>query len=160
MRPSVINDWRIAMNTITQNAADHVSIEQTLNRWSQAVSDKDLPRISEHYSSDVLAFDAVGQLQFKGRDAYMAHWQACMATCPGPTLFDMQQLHVELGQDLGFGHFLCHCGGTNEQGEMQSSWLRVSQGYRKQNGQWLIAHEHFSIPFDMLTGQTAFNLQP
>lgn len=148
------------MNTITQNAADHASIEQMLGHWRQAVSDKNLHRISEHYSIDVVAFDAVGQLQFKGRDTYMAHWQACMEMCSGPTLFDMQQLHVELGQDLGFGYFICHCGGTNEQGEMQSSWMRVSQCYRKQDGHWLIAHEHFSVPFDALTGQASFDLQP
>lgn len=148
------------MTTITRDAADHAGIEQALEQWRQAVVDKDLPRIREHYGSDVRAFDAVGQLQFRDREAYMGHWQACLITCPGPTLFDMQQVHIELGQDLGFGHFLCHCGGPNEQGEMQSAWMRVSQCYRKQNGRWLIVHEHFSIPFDMLTGQTAFALQP
>jgi ketosteroid isomerase-like protein len=29
--------------------------------------------------------------------------------------------------------------------------VRVTDGYKKVNGQWLIAHEHVSIPVDLAT---------
>jgi hypothetical protein len=29
--------------------------------------------------------------------------------------------------------------------------VRVTDGYKKVNGQWLIAHEHVSVPVDLTT---------
>ena len=137
-----------------------VAIQQMLKNWNQAIKDKNLAAIGEHYSSDVRAFDAVGPLQFEGKEAYLAHWKACTEMCAGDTLFEMQEPHLELADSIAFGHFLCHCGGPDEKGEMHQSWMRVTQCYRKQNGRWLIAHEHFSLPFDPYTGNTVFDLTP
>lgn len=36
-----------------------------------------------HYAPDVLAFDAILRLRFKGAEAYRDHWQASLAMCPG-----------------------------------------------------------------------------
>jgi ketosteroid isomerase-like protein len=36
----------------------------------------------------------------------------------------------------------------------------VTFGCRKTNGKWKIAHEHFSAPFDPVSGKALFDLQP
>lgn len=131
-----------------------------IDTWVAANLAKNLDAIIEHYAEDVLAFDAILQLQFKGRAAYRAHWQMCLEMCPGPTTFEVRELVQEASGELGFGHFLAHCAGTDAEGKSQGCWLRVSQGYRKQGGRWLIAHEHFSVPFDPESGQALFGLEP
>lgn len=131
-----------------------------IDTWVAANLAKNLDAIIEHYAEDVLAFDAILQLQFKGRAAYRAHWQMCLQMCAGPTTFEVRELQQEAGGELGFGHFLAYCAGTDAEGKSQGCWLRVSQGYRKQGGRWLIAHEHFSVPFDPQNGQALFGLQP
>jgi uncharacterized protein (TIGR02246 family) len=62
--------------------------------------------------------------------------------------------------DLAVVHYLFHCGVSDDKGEMHSNWMRVSQCFRQQDGRWLIAHEHFSMPGDMESGKILFDLQP
>ncbi|MGV8842481.1 MAG: YybH family protein [Pseudomonas sp.] len=148
------------MNTATHTGNDSVQIRSMLDDWTQAVLAKDVARIVSHYAPDIVAFDAIGPLRFEGRDAYTAHWQACMQQCSGMGLFDIREPAITISSDLALGYYLCHCGGTDDKGQEQSSWMRVTQGYRKHNGQWLIIHEHFSAPFDMESGKALFDLQP
>jgi len=131
-----------------------------IDSWVQANLARDVDAILSHYAEDVRAFDAIKQLQFVGHAAYKAHWQFCMEHCGGPITFEVDQLQQWASGDLGFGHFLCLCGGTNAEGKSESGWLRVTQGYRKIDGQWRIVHDHFSVPFDMENGQALFGLQP
>lgn len=137
-----------------------IQIQQTLDSWAAACRAKDVSQIMRHYAEDVVAYDAVGPLQFQGRAAYQAHWQTCMEMCPGHALFEVHQPSFLLSGELAVAHYLFHCGGTDDKGEMQSSWMRVSQCFRQQGGQWLIAHEHFSMPGDMQSGKILFDLQP
>ena len=55
---------------------------------------------------------------------------------------------------------LNRCGGTGENGEEKLGWMRMTACYRKIDGHWKIAHEHFSVPFDMVTCKPLFDLQP
>ncbi|WP_339412376.1 YybH family protein [Pseudomonas sp. EA_35y_Pfl2_R5] len=135
-------------------------IQQQLDSWAAACRSKDVSQIISHYAEDVVAYDAIGPLRFQGRAAYQAHWQACMEMCSGQALFEIHQPSFLLSDGLAVVHYLFHCGGSDDKGEMQSSWMRVSQCFRLQGGQWLIAHEHFSMPCDMESGKVLFDLQP
>ncbi|RTT19679.1 DUF4440 domain-containing protein [Pseudomonas aeruginosa] len=135
------------------------AIRQLIEDWRAAVRASDVPRIVSYYAEDIVAFDAILQLQFKGRDAYQKHWQACTEMCKGPMTFDIAELQIHADQQVAFAHYLCHCGGTGPDGKPHSSWMRVSAGYRKQGDGWKVIHEHFSAPFDM-DGKALFDLQP
>jgi uncharacterized protein (TIGR02246 family) len=135
-------------------------IQQQLDAWVAACRSKDVSQIMSHYAEDVVAYDAIGPLRFQGRAAYQAHWQACMEMCGGPGLFEIHQPSFLLCDGLAVVHYLFHCGGSDDKGEMHSSWMRVSQCFRQQDGRWLIAHEHFSMPGDMESGKILFDLQP
>lgn len=141
-------------------SSTQAQIQQQLASWATACRSKDVSQIMRHYAEDVVAYDAIGPLRFVGRAAYQAHWQACMETCPGPGLFEIHQPSFLLSDELAVVHYLFHCGGTDDQGVLHSSWMRVSQCFRLVGGQWLIAHEHFSMPGDMESGKILFDLQP
>jgi ketosteroid isomerase-like protein len=145
---------------MSTSEALQLQVKLALDSWVQDVLSKDVERIISHYAEDVVAYDAIAPLRFLGRAAYQDHWQACMEICPGPSSFAPREPTILLGGDLALVYFLCHCGGTDDKGQTQSSWMRVTQGYRQRNGQWLIVHEHFSAPFDMQSGQALFDLQP
>jgi uncharacterized protein (TIGR02246 family) len=135
-------------------------IQQLIETYRQAVVAKDVDRVMALYADDVVSFDAVKALQFKGKDAYRAHWEDCMKMCPGPHIFEFHDIKIQPGQEVAFAHWLVHCGGTNEKGETQACWMRGTACYRQQEGQWRIVHEHWSAPFDMQSGSTLFNLEP
>ncbi len=139
------------MNTETAKATAESEIRKLMDSWLKAVLAHDVDRIVSHYAPEIVAFDAIAQLQFKGVEAYRKHWQACLSLCPGPMIFEIHDLNIAAGNDVAFGHALSRCGGTAENGEEKAGWMRMSVGFRKTNGKWRIVHEHFSAPFDMET---------
>ena len=135
-------------------------IRDMVSQYVAAVRTKDVSRIATLYSDDVVAFDAILALQFIGKVAYIEHWQTCMSYTSGDMHFEVHQLKVTASSDLAFSHSINLCGCTNEQGEMQTSWMRCTQCWRHDADGWKIVHEHFSAPFDVESGQAMFNLQP
>ncbi|AZC20161.1 MULTISPECIES: YybH family protein [Pseudomonas] len=142
------------------NPSSEARVRSLIDHWRQAVMARDIEQIVSFYADDIVSFDAVGALQFKGKEAYRAHWQACMQVCPGPGIFEFHQLQVRAGDELAFAHWLAHCGGTDADGVSKACWMRVSAAYQCLGGQWQVVHEHWSAPFDMQTGTTLFDLEP
>lgn len=134
-------------------------LAQQSEQWAQAVLRQDLAAVEQFYGPQLRAFDAVKQLEFT-RAAYFTHWQQCMEFCTGHSAFELKDRQLSGGPELALLTCLLYCGGTNEQGEPQGCWMRLTQGWQLQQGQWRIIHDHFSVPFDMVSGSALFNLQP
>jgi len=150
------------MNIDTAKATAEAEIRALLDNWTRAVRARDIEGIVAHYAPDILAFDAIAQLQFKGRDAYRKHWEACLAMCPASSesmIFEIHDFQIAAGGDLAFGHGLTRCGSVGENGEEEAHWMRATIGYRKTNNLWQVVHEHFSAPFDVQT-MKVLDLQP
>ena len=139
---------------------EEAQIRALIADWARAARAKDVDAIFAHYAPDIVAFDGIGQLRFKGGDAYRKHWEACMAMCAGPMIFEVHDLDITAGDDLAFGHYLSRCGGTGPDGKEQAGWFRVTVCCRKTNGRWKVAHEHFSAPFDPESGKALLGLEP
>ena len=52
------------MSTATRLQDPHGQVQALLDSWVQAVQAKDVARIVSHYAADVVAYDAILQLQF------------------------------------------------------------------------------------------------
>lgn len=148
------------MTIDTIQATADAEIRQFLESWAQAARAKDIGAIMSHYLPEVRAFDAIGQLQFKGAEAYGAHWETCLTMCEGPMIIEIHELDITLRDDAAFCHYLSRCGGTGPDGKEQTGWMRATVCLRKTNGRWGIAHEHFSAPFDPASGKAIFDLEP
>ena len=77
----------------------------------------------------------------------------------GPTDAMARTAQITAGDDLAFVHGLSRCGGTGPDGKEMSGWMRMTTCFRKHNGEWRIAHEHFSAPFDPKSDKALW-LQP
>ena len=141
-------------------ADEEAQIRGLIDDWAKAARAKDVDAIFAHYAPDIVAFDAIAQLQFKGADAYKKHWEACMAMCPGQMIFEVHDLSIAARDDLAFCHYLSRCGGTGADGEEKVGWMRATVGFRRISGKWLVVHEHFSAPFDPESGKALFDLEP
>ncbi|EPC01563.1 hypothetical protein L861_16965 [Litchfieldella anticariensis FP35 = DSM 16096] len=148
------------MSTAATPLSAEAAILESLESWQAAVRDKDIDAISAHYAPGIVAFDAITALQFKGIEAYRQHWETCMAMCQGPMTFELHEVAITAEEHVAFIHALVNCGGTNDKGEHESGWTRMTAGYRRIDGRWLVVHEHFSAPFDMSSGKAMFNLEP
>ena len=148
------------MNVETAKATAVAEIRKLMDNWLRAVRAGDIDGIVSHYVPDIVAFDAIFQLQFKGVDAYRKHWEACLSMCPGPMIFEIHDLNIAASDDLAFGHCLNRCGATDESGKEKASWMRATVCYRRINEKWMVVHEHWSVPFDVGSGKALLDLKP
>lgn len=95
---------------------------------------------SSHHSSDLLMFDFPGTV--KGLDAYDKTWDFFFANPLGPISFVPREIAVSAGDDIAFASCMVHCKGTSA-GPVD---LRLTTGLRKVGDEWVIVHEHHSVP--------------
>ena len=139
-----------AVDTATQ---DQAAIRVLEDKFGAAFNAKDVNAIMALYSSgdDLVVFDVVPPRQYTGWAAYKKDWDDTFAAYPGPVVFQLNDLVVNVGGDVAYGHSIQSVTMTDKKGKKTSMTVRVTDGYKKVNGQWLIAHEHVSIPVDLAT---------
>jgi len=145
---------------MSTNKTEEARIRKQLEDWAVKFRAKDLDGIMSIYAPDIVSFDAIAQLQFKGLDTYRKHWEACLSFCQGPITFEIRDMNITVGDGAAFAYFLTRCGGTDQSGEEKTSWMRATVCFRKINGEWKVVHEHYSAPFDMESGKALFDLEP
>lgn len=144
----------------TRPTPDEAALRQFLDHWLAAVRRKDLDTIMAAYASQVRAFDAIYQLQFQGRDAYGQHWAHCLEHCAGDMEMTLHDARLHVSGNMAFCHAICECGGTDQNGERHTGFMRMTTCLERHNGKWQIVHDHFSAPFDPLTNKIIDNLKP
>lgn len=134
-------------------------IRALLDSYFNAIRSNDVDRITAHYAPDIVAYDAIGQLEFAGFDAYAEHWKACMELCQH-MVFEPREPRIFASGDTGFAHCVVRCGGTGPDGKEGSGWVRVTLAAARRNGRWQIVHDHYSVPFDHESGKALLELSP
>ena len=148
------------MNASNGDSTAQSEVRQAIQRWQGAIQTRDINQIMSSYTPDVVAYDAVLQLRFKGKEAYGKHWQLCLEMCTNDMVFEPAEMHISVSGGLALVYCLVRCGEKDESGQQNVSWMRMTTGYKKVDGQWLIEHEHFSAPFDMMSFKALFDLDP
>ena len=83
------------------------------------------------------------------------------ATWQGPIGYEIRDPIITVGEGVAFSYSLNRIYGKRTNGENTDVWVRVTAGFRKVNGKWLITHEHVSVPFYMDgSDRAAVDLKP
>ena len=144
------------------HADDQAEIKALEQRYVTAAKAKDVKAIMACYVPDesLLVFDVVPPRQYVGAKAYQKDWEELFAAYPGPADVEMSDLSVMSEGNLGYGHNIQHSILTDKDGKKATFIFRVTNGYRKVNGKWLISHEHVSVPVDLATGKAELTAKP
>jgi uncharacterized protein (TIGR02246 family) len=137
---------------------DEGQIRECLNQWTRALHAKDLGALTALYGPDTVAFDLMPPSQV-GFSHYRQNLERWLTGMSGPIEYEIHDLRVTMSDDIAFSHNLGHVRGTRANGEKADYWVRVTVGFQKRNGQWLVIHDHVSMPFDMETGKSVRDLR-
>jgi ketosteroid isomerase-like protein len=151
---------KAAADAKAQDLADIKALE---DKFMTAFKAKDIDAIMQAYVPDdsLLVFDATPPREYKGAQAYRKDWEGFLAMFPGPLEADISDLDVTVGGgDVAYGSSIQHGIGTAKNGKKTEFTVRVTDGYKKVNGKWLIAHEHVSFPVDIATGKADLLSKP
>ncbi|HEX7114913.1 MAG TPA: SgcJ/EcaC family oxidoreductase [Steroidobacter sp.] len=134
------------MSVGNDRAKDEAAIRALVENWAKAVRARDLDGILRHHSADILMFDVPPPLASKGIDAYRKTWDTFFAWSDEPVIFDIDDMQITAGSDVGFVAALMRCARTEKSGERIRLEFRLTVGLHKMDGQWTVMHEHHSVP--------------
>lgn len=145
----------------TEHAADEAAIRQQIGKLVEALRAMDLERVRPFYAPDIVTFDVGPPLQRLGVEGKLRNWEEAFTVFQQPLGVEMRDLTVTVGGEVAFAHSFNRLSGTLKNGNSSSGfWVRATYCFRKIDGQWLIAHDHASVPLDFESGTALLNLDP
>ncbi len=120
----------------------------------------DLEAFKRIYASDVVSFDVQPPLQHVGAEAKLRNWTEAFTVLQAPLGYEVADLRITVQGDVAFAHSLNRLSGTLHNGSRSGFWVRATVCFRKVDGDWLVVHDHVSVPLDIRTGRALLNLEP
>ena len=126
--------------------SDREQIEALFDQLHRAYQDHNADAIVAAYTRDAVIYELAPPLLHRGLDAKsLSEW---LATWDGSLGMDIQDAEFTIDENLAVVTALSKMHGT-QKGEQRELWLRTTFVLRKIHGQWLISHDHASVPFLM-----------
>ena len=126
---------------------DTEQIRDLLHRWAEAVHAGDLDAVIADHADDIVMFDVPPPNDgVRGIDAYRETWPPFFVWQEQGASFEIVALEVTAGDDVAFAHALLRCGTQKDFDKDPDSRLRLTLGLRKDDGNWVVTHEHHSFP--------------
>jgi uncharacterized protein (TIGR02246 family) len=128
-------------------AADVEQIRRLIEQWAEAVHAGDLQGVLVDHADDIVMYDVPPPYEgVRGIDAYRETWPPFFEWQARGASFEIVALDVTAGDDVAYAHALLRCGTPQQLAERPANRLRLTLGLRKQQGRWVVAHEHHSFP--------------
>jgi uncharacterized protein (TIGR02246 family) len=125
---------------------DEAAIRDLITRWATAVHTGDLDSVLTDHDSRIVMFDVPPPYQgLRGLDEYRDSWPPFFEWQRQGAVFEIESLDVTAGEDVAFAHALLRCGTAAEFAEEPERRLRLTVGLRKDDGRWVVTHEHHSF---------------
>jgi uncharacterized protein (TIGR02246 family) len=134
------------MENWERNAETH--IKALIERWASAVQRQDIETILADHATNLLMFDVPPPNALHGIDAYRDSWRPFFEHFKHGGVFAIERIDVTAGDRVAFATALLRCGTREELEKDPATRLRLTVGLRKENGRWIIAHEHHSYPYN------------
>jgi uncharacterized protein (TIGR02246 family) len=128
---------------------DEQQIRTLIESWADAVHAGDLETVVAAHAGDIVMFDVPPPYDgLRGIEAYRATWPPFFRFQLEGASFEIVSLDVTAGEDVAYAHALLRCGTPQELADKPENRLRLTVGLRKEDGRWVVAHEHHSFPLD------------
>jgi ketosteroid isomerase-like protein len=139
---------------------EEAEIRRRIDELAAAVRAADLEKAMSIYAPEMVTFDIVPPLQKVGAGGKRQNWMDVFATYQAPLGYEIRDLTITVGDGVAFGRSLNRISGALKNGARIDQWLRWTTCFRKIDGNWLIVHDHVSVPTDFATGKALLGLKP
>lgn len=148
------------MTTDNNPLNDEARIRKLIEERVGAIRAKDVNALMRSHAPDVVMFDALDPLRYAGSEAVGERAAQWLSWYQGPVGYEVRDLSVTAGGEAAFCHYLYRVTGTMTNGREVDMWVRSTVCFRKDEGAWVVAHEHTSVPFDAESGKASVDLKP
>lgn len=148
-----------SIDGFAENEAEKQAILTKREKWRRTFEAKSLEGIMEYYAHDILSYDLMPPIQFEGESMWRQNWVNFFDSFHDIRL-TFEDLTVFQSGDLATIRGLTRLQCTTANGGEIDMWSRETNVMRKMNGEWLIVHDHVSVPMDFGTGMALTGLKP
>ena len=128
---------------------DEAQIRELIERWTRAVRAGDLAGVLADHADDIVMYDVPPPNQgIKGIEAYRQTWPEFLQWQATGATFELASLDITAGDTVAYAHALLRCGTPEDLSRKPDFMLRLTLGLRKEQGRWVVTHEHHSFPDD------------
>ncbi|HTU14491.1 MAG TPA: nuclear transport factor 2 family protein [Solirubrobacterales bacterium] len=129
---------------------ENQQIRNLVESWAVAVGGGDMETVLADHADDIVMFDVPPpQDGVRGIGAYRDTWPGFFEWQASGGSFEILELDITAGDEVAYAWALLRCGTDEEYAERPDKRLRLTLGLRKENGRWVVAHEHHSFPIDL-----------
>ena len=122
-------------------------IRSLIERWANAVHEGNLATVVADHAEDIVMFDVPPpNAGVRGIDAYRETWPGFFTWQASGACFEIESLDVRAGAEVAYAYALLRCGTQEELRQDPDNRLRLTIGLRRDQGRWVVAHEHHSFP--------------
>lgn len=126
--------------------SDQQRIRELIERWAKAVHTGDITTVLTDHARDIVMFDVPPpEGGLRGIDAYRDSWPGFFEWQASGASFEITELDVTAGTDVAYAFALLRCGTDEELAAHPDRRLRLTIGLRREDGRWIVAHEHHSF---------------
>ena len=134
------------MERMPSSPQDDAAIRDVVESWAAAVRRRDFQGILQNHSSDMVMFDVPPPFQSNGIEAYKKTWDLFFSCSIDPIIFDITAMTITAGRDVAFVVATMRCTEPGPDGARKGLDFRLTIGLCKIGNQWMITHEHHSVP--------------
>src|SRR5207245_7227441 len=109
---------------------DEAAIQGLLDDYIRSLHDKNIEGVMSIYTQEVVSFDIVPPLRYRGADAFRNVWEETFSAFQGPIGYEIHDLNFTMGDDVAFTHSLNRISGTMNNGRKTNLWLRWTACFR------------------------------
>jgi len=125
------------------------ALRERIEAIAQAIRDKNVGLLMTFYAPEVVAFDLHPPRDVHGAAAYRQNFERWFESFEGKLGFDHVDLTITPGDTVAFCHYLAIVTGARPGGRKSGYWVRGTTCLEQRDGQWLVTHEHISMPASM-----------
>jgi ketosteroid isomerase-like protein len=133
------------MNSASKAKTDEQRIPEQIAQWAQAVRERNMNGALANHSKAMVMFDVLPPFELRGIKEYQESWERFFAWLGETGGFEVDNLEVTAGSDVGFCHGTIRCRG-GQASEQEGLSVRLTACLRKIDGEWIVMHEHQSEP--------------
>ena len=163
--PDLPFDVIVAEFTEDPDAAREVAA--TRAAWLEAFESQDLERMMSFYVDDIYSYDLMAApeaagpaMAFDGEPIWRDNWVAFFELFEEDLKVTIDDLTVYQSGDIATVRGLTRLEGTVAGGPFYDVWVRETNVLRRIDGEWLVVHDHVSVPIDFATGEALMELAP
>lgn len=147
-RAGAASDQRILSMSPDGQAGESVRsvLRRRIEAIAQAIRSKSLDQLMTFYDGDVEVFDVRASLNVPGSAAYRNNLEHWFDSFEGPLGFELHNLRIVPGEGAAFCHYLALVTGARPGGRRSGYWARGTTCFERRDGEWLVTHEHISMP--------------